>query len=85
MVKLICDKCGSDCDRIGYDILIRMLRNFAPYDKNDKSSPCLTDGDQHLRILLCQDCYMSLRLPNLYIQEGKKEVVWEKSTEGDSA
>lgn len=76
MIKLICDKCGKDCDRIGYDILIRMLDNFAPYDKNDTSAPHLTNKDQHLRMLLCQDCYISLKLPNLYMQEGSKGVVW---------
>ena len=82
MVKLICDKCGKDCDRIGYDILIRMLRNFTPYDKNDKSSPCLTDGDQHLRMVLCQDCYIGLGLPNLYAQDKSKEVVWPDENQG---
>ena len=76
MVKLICDKCGKDCDRIGYDILIRMFRNFAPYDKNDKTSPCLSDEARHLRMVLCQDCYIGLGLPNLYVQDESKEVVW---------
>ena len=82
MVKLICDKCGKDCDRIGFDIMIRLISNYAPYGKNDTSSPRLTDENQHLRMILCQDCYIGLGLPNLYVQDESKEVVWPDEKQG---
>lgn len=82
MVKLICDKCGKDCDRIGFDIMIRLISNYAPYDKKDISSPRLTDEDQHLRMVLCQDCYIDLSLPSLYVQDESKEVIWPDEKQG---
>ena len=75
MVKLICDKCGKDCDRIGFDIMIRLISNYAPYDKKDISSPRLT-------MVLCQDCYIDLSLPSLYVQDESKEVIWPDEKQG---
>ena len=82
MVKLICDKCGKDCDRIGFDLMLRLISNFSPCGKNDTSCPRLTDEDVHLRMVLCQDCYIDLGLPNLYAQDESKEVVWPDEKQG---
>lgn len=76
MVKLICDKCGKDCDHIGYDVQLGVLLDFSPYDKNDTASAKLTCDNHHLRMILCQECYIGLGLPNLYEQGKSKEVVW---------
>lgn len=81
MVKLICDKCGSDCDRIGYDVSVRALHNFIPYTKNDIGEPQITCDNSHVRFVLCQECYIKMGLPYLCVQEGAKEVVWKETPE----
>lgn len=30
MLKMICDKCGADCDRIAYDVRVNVLHNPVP-------------------------------------------------------
>lgn len=73
MIKMICDKCGKDCDLIAYDIRIGVLHNPVPVSLKDVGEPKITSDNSHIRMLLCQDCYKELGLPNIYatIRENK--------------
>ena len=66
MIKIICDKCGQDCGLNAYDILISALHNPVPASIKDIERPTATTDSTHIRFTLCQDCYKSLGLPNIY-------------------
>lgn len=66
MMKIICDKCGQDCGLNAYDILIGALHNPVPTSIKDTERPTATTDSTHIRFTLCQDCYESLGLPNIY-------------------
>ncbi len=72
MVKLICDKCGKDCDLCAFDILISSLHNPVPHRRNDFGLPQISFDDTRLRFVLCQDCYIAHGLPNIYTEAEKK-------------
>lgn len=81
MIRLICDKCGKDCDLNALDIMIHNIHNPVPHSLEDVGRPQLTSSGEHKRFLLCSDCYRALGLPNVY-EEGlvfrtphKKEIV----------
>lgn len=66
MLKMMCDKCGKDSNLIAYDLLIRLLHNPSPVSITDKSDPTITHDNSSMRIMLCQNCYRKLGLPNIY-------------------
>ena len=66
MIKLICDKCGKDCDNIALDVLVRALENPTPVSCKDTGEPKITISSETKRMLLCQSCYKRLGLPNVY-------------------
>lgn len=66
MLKMMCDKCGNDSNLIAYDLLIRLLHNPSPVSITDKSDPAITHDNSSMRIMLCQNCYRKLGLPNIY-------------------
>lgn len=81
MIKIICDKCGKDCDNIALDVLVRALENPTPVSCKDTGAPKLTINSESKRMLLCQSCYKALGLPNVFIdglvfrdkEEGEQE------------
>ena len=81
MLKVICDKCGADCDLTAYDVLIRSIHNPCPHHISDRAEPQITDeANYHIRFVLCSKCYRQFRLPNLYENSyGKNEIVWRGS------
>lgn len=76
MIKMICDKCGNDCHLIGYDILIRVLHNPEPVSMTDTGYPSITDDNTSIRMVLCQDCYKKLGLPNPYTALRDKSLIF---------
>lgn len=67
MIKLICDKCGKDCDLIARDIQVCNIINPIPHDVTDIGLPTISNSNERKRFLLCQNCYKKMGLPNLYM------------------
>ena len=84
MLKMICDKCGADCDRIAYDVRVNVLHNPVPVVMTDSGEPKITCDNSRIRFLLCQNCYKQLGLPNIYKCVDKGEVVWRDEDESES-
>lgn len=78
MIKIMCDKCGSDCDLVGYDIRINALHNPTPHSIFESGDPKLTDDKTHIRFVLCQECYRKMSLPNIYMANEAKKIVWRE-------
>ena len=66
MLQLICDKCGKNCGGQALDVLVRTLDNPAPLSIDSTSEPKITCDNSAIRMLLCQDCYIELGMPNIY-------------------
>ena len=76
MIKIFCDRCGSDCDLVGYDVRINSIHNPTPHSIFEFGEPKLSDDNTHLRFILCQDCYRLMSLPNIYMAKEAKKIVW---------
>lgn len=77
MVRIICDKCGCDCDRNAYDVFVQAIHNPAPLYYNDQKAATITDEpNTHVRFTLCQKCYREMQFPNIYSCMEKKKIVW---------
>lgn len=76
MVKIYCDKCGKDTERVAYSIEIHSLQNASPMYLSDTGRPQITDCGHHVTFTLCQDCYRDMKLPNLYNSIRKKKIQW---------
>lgn len=74
VIKIICDKCGCDCIRVGYHVDIQIIHNPTPIFCTDLGDLKITDDHIRVRFCLCQDCYRSLGLPNIYIAERTHEL-----------
>ena len=72
MVKLICDKCGKDCDLCAYDITIASLHNPVPHHRSDIGLAQISCDNTRVRFVLCQECYAEHGLPNIYFEADKK-------------
>jgi len=64
MFKVLCDKCGEDCDKIATFLEIKRVTNYATSIK-DTGSP-IGNTEATMQLALCQDCYCKLELPNIY-------------------
>ena len=58
MIKLECDICKKDSDRIGYNVTVNELD--CDYESNT------TKNTKTKNFLLCQKCYALLNIPNLH-------------------
>ena len=67
MIRLICDKCGDDCDLNAYDIRVNVIHNPVPLSSKDFGEPHLTDDNTRYRFLLCQKCFRDMGFPNPYV------------------
>lgn len=47
-------------------------------EKVDNGEPKITDGNTHIRFLLCQKCYREMGLPNIYMAQEAKRIVWRE-------
>lgn len=80
MIKIICDKCGADCDRVAFDIRIGVLHNPTPMYIRDLGEPKITDDNTRIRFTLCTKCYREkFHLPNIYMSSN--HVVWRDQEE----
>lgn len=66
MIKVICDKCGGNCDRTAYDIRIGAIHNPTPLNAHDRDELKITDDNTQIRFVLCQECYYDMGLPDIY-------------------
>lgn len=78
MLKMICDKCGTNCGNVGYDVLVRSLHNPHPHDHRDMAAPSVTDEPfDRVRFVLCAKCYREkFKLPNIYECVDRGKIVW---------
>lgn len=84
MIKLECDKCKKDCGLVAFDVLVRVLHNPEPVSIKDTGNPQITCENTSLRMLLCQDCYKKLGLPNVYSSLNNNKIEFrsnDKNTE----
>lgn len=79
MIELICDKCGKNCDLNAYDIRVNVIHNPVPSSFKDLGEPHLTDDKSRMRMLLCQDCYRELGLPNIYTVNRNNKIEFRDS------
>lgn len=73
MIKLICDRCGKECGLNAFDVRSNVIHNPVPTSIRDVGEPKLSACDDHIRFMLCSDCYNELGLPNPYEKELKFE------------
>lgn len=78
MIRIFCDRCGADCDLVGYDVRACVLHNFTPHSIFEVGEPKLSDDQTHIRFVLCQKCYRDLGLPNIYMAKEAKKIVWRE-------
>ena len=82
MIKIICDYCGVDCDRVSYDVRIGVLHNPVPMYMSDLGEAHITDDQARVRFTLCQKCYREqFKLPNIYTSICKKQLIWREEDE----
>ena len=77
MLKVICDKCGCDCDRVGYELRISAIHNPVPLYPTDVGELKITDDVTKIRCVVCQKCYRELGLPNIY-EAARGKVLFRK-------
>ena len=78
MIKIICDRCGQDCDAVGYDILIRAIHNPIPQHISDKGDLSITCDHESVRMIVCQEYYKELELPNIYRSNVQNSITWSE-------
>ena len=81
MIRVICDKCGVDCCRVAYHVAIQPIHNPTPIYCTDLGNLQITDDNTQIRFCLCQDCYRSLGLPNVYIAADRHKLIFRNEAE----
>jgi hypothetical protein len=76
MIKVYCDKCGTDCGLIAYDLTVGIINNPCPVHLLDVGDLKITCDNTKIRMVICQNCYRSLGLPNVYKAAGEKKLTW---------
>lgn len=71
MIKIMCDKCGTDCDAVGYEIRVSVIHNPTPLSAKDIGDMKLTDDNTRYRFILCQKCFAGMGFPNPYFVDIK--------------
>ena len=74
MIHIFCDKCGKDTTGVAYDVLIRHLHNTTPINHFDSGDPKISTNNMCLRLTLCEKCYLSFGLPNIYSANRTKKI-----------
>lgn len=82
MIKMFCDKCGKECAN-AYDIKIGVLQNPCPVNIKNTNTAQITDDNTEIRMLLCQDCYNELNLPNVYMSNRAGKLVFNPHSPAD--
>ena len=81
MVKVLCDKCGKDCELNALAITTEVIHNPCPVHLQDCGDLQITVDRSRIRYILCQKCYIGLSLPNVYETIREKELKFRN--EGD--
>ena len=66
MLLVLCDKCGTDCERNAYEIRVSSIHNPCPLYPLDVGDLKITCEHKSYRFVLCQDCYRKMEFPNYY-------------------
>lgn len=74
MLQVICDKCGKNCDRHAYMLTVQVISNPSPLYPFDIGDLKITDTHLRMHMVLCQDDYRRLGLPNIYTSERTGEL-----------
>ncbi len=85
MIRVLCDKCGADCDATAYAIAVEVIHNPTPRFPTDSGGIKITDDKSHMRMCLCQNCYRGLGFPNIYAVMETNRLEWHglrKENEG---
>ncbi len=76
MIRVLCDKCGADCDATAYAIAVEVIHNPTPRFPTDSGGIKITDDKSHMRMCLCQNCYRELGFPNIYVVMETNRLEW---------
>ena len=66
MIKVFCDKCGVDCEKVAFEIRVSAIHNPTPTYALDVGDLKITDERKSYRFVLCQKCYRKMGFPNYY-------------------
>ena len=84
MIEVICDKCKKNCGLNAYAIKVELIHNPAPTHPLDGSDIKLTDDTAIMRMILCQECFGKMGMPNIYtVQRTKKLDFKSEAAEND--
>lgn len=83
MIQVICDKCGKDCGLIAYDLTVGVIHNPCPVHIFDTGDLKITCDHTKMRMIVCQDCYRSLGMPNIHKAVREKKLTWRERREGE--
>ncbi len=76
MLKVLCDKCGKDCDKTAFELRVGVIHNPIPLDYSDEGDMRLTDTPDTIRFILCQDCYKAAGMPSVYKTTQEKKITF---------
>lgn len=66
MIKVLCDKCGCDCERNAFEIRVSAIHNPTPLYALDVGDLKITTDHKYYRFILCQHCCREMGFPNYY-------------------
>lgn len=66
MVEVFCDKCKQNCGLNAYVVSVEVIHNPVPVDPLTRSGIKLTDDNSFMRMVLCQECFHKMGMPNIY-------------------
>ena len=66
MIQVICDRCGSNCGRVAFDVRVSNIENPTPLYTNDIGDPKITSDRSSYRFILCQKCSRKMGFPNIF-------------------
>ena len=66
MIQVMCDKCGSNCNRVGFEIRVSVIENPTPIYALDIGDLKIASDNTKYRFILCQKCFHRMGFPNPY-------------------
>ena len=83
MIKVFCDKCEKDCGLNAYALTVEIINNPCPVHIFDVGDLKITCDHTKMRMIVCQDCYRSLGMPNIHKAVREKKLTWRERREGE--
>lgn len=85
VIHVVCDKCKKDCGLVAYDLIVGIIHNPCPTNMFDTGDLKATCDRTKIRMVVCQDCYRSIGLPNIYKAVRERKLTWrDAKKDGDS-